>query len=211
MRGGWPRTEEEIMTLVPDFEPGLWNAWIIMVTFYVASFLPLFAGGKKADARMQGEPSFGEAGVGARVGTIITHAVLMPLTLIYSFFVPLEQGNWWLYSGLIVSAVAIVMALAASISFVTAPIDEPMTTGVYAISRNPMYVAGVLVYAGIGLAGASWVFLVFAVVEMAAWAVAVPQEERNMIAKYGTAYEDYMRRTPRWIGFPKARQPVAAS
>lgn len=199
------------MTLVPDFELGLWNAWIIMVTFYVASFLPFFVAGKKADARMQGEPSFGEAGVGARVGTIVTHVVLMPLTLIYSFFVPLQQGNWWLYSGLIVSAVAIVMALAASISFVTAPLDEPMTTGVYAVSRNPMYVAGVLVYAGIGLAGASWVFLAFAVIEMAAWAILVPEEERAMIAKYGTAYEEYMRSTPRWIGLPKSKQSVGAS
>ena len=74
-----------------------------------------------------------------------------------------------------------------------------------------MYVAGSLVYVGVGLAGTSWVFLGFAVIAMLAWRGGVPEEERNMVAKYGTAYEDYMRRTPRWIGLPKPRQTVATS
>jgi len=199
------------MPLAPDLEFGLWNAWIIVVIFLGASFLPFFAGGKKADARMEDEPGFKEFSTGTRVAVIVDHLVLMPLTLIYSFFVPLEQGNWWLYSGLIVSAVAIVMALAASVSFATAPLDGPMTDGVYAISRHPMYVAGILVYAGVGLAGASWIFLACAVVDFVAWQIAVPEEERNMVAKYGTPYEDYMGRTPRWIGLQKTKQAVGAS
>jgi protein-S-isoprenylcysteine O-methyltransferase Ste14 len=198
------------MPLVPDFEFGLWNAWIIVVVFLGASFLPFFVGGKKADARMEDEPGFKEFSTGTRVAVIVDHLVLMPLTLIYSFFVPLEQGNWWLYSGLIVSVVAIVMAFAASVSFATAPLDGPMTDGVYAISRHPMYAAGILVYAGVGLAGASWIFLACAVVDFVVWQIAVPEEERSMVAKYGTPYEDYMQRTPRWIGLPKAKQAVGA-
>ena len=38
------------MTLTPDFEFGLWNAWIVVVTFLIGSFLPFFVMSQKADA-----------------------------------------------------------------------------------------------------------------------------------------------------------------
>lgn len=196
------------MTLVPDFEFGLWNAWIIIVASLVAGFLPLMVWGNKPEARMEGEPDFKDTGPAYRIGMLLTHAVLMPATLLYGFFVPLERGNWWLYSGLIVSGIGIIMMLTASVTFATAPLGEPMTHGVYSISRNPMYLASFLVYAGVGLAGTSWVFLLFALLVIAGFGLAVPEEERVMVAKYGAAYEEYMRRTPRWIGLPRARQPV---
>ena len=92
------------MTLIPDFELGVWNAWIVMAVFYVTAFLPFFLAGEKADARMEGEPTFREIGLGARVGMFVTHLVLMPTTLVYCIFVPLEQGNWWLYSAVLEAA-----------------------------------------------------------------------------------------------------------
>jgi protein-S-isoprenylcysteine O-methyltransferase Ste14 len=194
------------MSPLPDFEFGLWNAWIVVVAYLAASFVPMMLGGKQAEARMEDEPGFREWDQRSRVGVIIDHAVLMPLTLLYSFVVPLERGNWWLYSGLVISALAIVMAAAASIVFTTAALGGPMTGGIYAFSRHPMYVSGILLYAGVGLAGTSWVFLLCAVVDVVAWYLAMPEEEQNMIAKYGAAYEDYLRRTPRWIGLPKRRE-----
>jgi protein-S-isoprenylcysteine O-methyltransferase Ste14 len=152
---------------------------------------------------MEGEPGFGKAGIGVRVAIIVTHVFLMPLTLAYSFFVPLEHGSWWLYAGLAVSLLGVALVLAASVTFVTAPLEEPLTTGAYAVSRHPIYASTFLVYAGVGLAGTSWVFLLAAVIGIGAYRLGVPEEERNMRVKYGPAYEDYMRRTPRWLGIPK--------
>jgi protein-S-isoprenylcysteine O-methyltransferase Ste14 len=192
------------MTLSPDFDLGWWNAWIILVVYYAASFVPFFAGGNKADARMEGEADLKEAGTGVRTAAIVDHAILMPLTLLYSFFIPLERGNWWLYSGLIISVLAILLAVAASVSFATAPLEEPMTTGAYALSRHPMYLSRVLVFLGLGLAGTSWVFLACAVVDFIVWSLAVPEEEQGMVSKYGMAYEEYMRHSRRWIGLPTA-------
>lgn len=198
------------MTLIPDFEIGVWNAWIIVVVFYAASFLPLMVGGEKVDARMEGESERGEWGPGLRVAFYVDHLLLMPLTLIYALFVPLERANWWLYSGLMASSVAIVMGVAASVSFATAPLDRPMTTGVYAISRHPMYVSTIVLFVGLGLAGSSWVFLVCAAVDASVWRMAVPEEEQVMLAKYGVGYEHYLERTPRWLGWPSRRETAAA-
>jgi protein-S-isoprenylcysteine O-methyltransferase Ste14 len=188
--------------LLPDLSIGLWNAWIIMVIALATTFVPFMFGAKAAEQRMADEPDIGEYPTRSRVGVIVTHAVLMPFTLIYSIFVPLALGTPWLVVGLAVSGLAISMSLATSVTFITAPLDRPITTGIYAISRHPMYVSGILVYAGIGLAGTSWVFVACAVIEALGYAAIAPAEEDVMLDKYGAAYRDYLHRTPRWMGLP---------
>lgn len=197
------------MTWMPDFEIGLWNVWIIAVVFYAAAFLPLVLGGERVEARVEGEDDSQDWGPGLRAAYYVDHLLLMPLTLLYAVFVPLERDNWWLYSGLVVSAIAIVMVLSASVSFATAPTDRPMSTGVYAISRHPMYVSKIVLFVGMGLAGSSWVFLVCAAVDIYVWRMAIPEEEQVMLAKYGAAYQDYIDRTPRWLGPASARKHAA--
>ena len=44
------------MSPLPDFEFGLWNAWIVVVAYLAASFVPMMLGGKQAEARMEDEP-----------------------------------------------------------------------------------------------------------------------------------------------------------
>jgi protein-S-isoprenylcysteine O-methyltransferase Ste14 len=203
--------QEVGMTLVPDFDPGLWNVWIILVV-HLAALSPMWvgAGARTAEARMDGEPPLRDLTTRSRVAAIVTHA-LMPLAILYGVFVPLERGTWWLYAGLIVSAAGILMALAVALDFARAPLGEPMSRGVYAVSRNPMYLSSFLVYAGAGLAGSSWVLLLCALIWIVGIAMVVPEEEQILLAKYGPSYEWYMRRTPRWIGLPQRSHPIGAA
>lgn len=131
-----------------------------------------------------------------------THVVIMPFTVVYSVFLPLKLGTGWLYSGLVVYAVGLVVSVMATHSFAATPIGEPVTGGIYRVSRHPVYLSGFLVYLGIGLAGASWVVLLCAVLWIVLWCLVVPAEERLLVDRYGQAYREYMRRTPRWIGRP---------
>jgi len=34
-------------------------------------------------------------------------------------------------------------------------------------------------------------------------------QERFLLEKYGTAYKEYMNRTPKWIGIPKTRKRIS--
>ena len=188
------------MPLIPEFELGLWNAWIITVLFYVATLTPLQIAKEKANKREEGEPSWSEVSKTHRTAILITHAVILPFTIGYSIFLPLKQGTEWFYVGILISIIGTVMSFMAGVSFATAPLDEPMTKGVYSISRNPMYFGVFLMYIGIGIACASWVFLLCAVVWIISWHFGVPEEERILLEKYGSAYREYMIRTPRWIG-----------
>lgn len=78
--------------------------------------------------------------------------------------------------------------------------DHLVTDGPFSFTRNPLYLAGVMLLTGIGLvSGVVW-FLLFAI--LAAFAVqklAIEREERHLQAKFGNIYLDYARRVRPWI------------
>jgi protein-S-isoprenylcysteine O-methyltransferase Ste14 len=76
-----------------------------------------------------------------------------------------------------------------------------ITHGPFSCSRNPMFLAGLVVLLGWAIFYGS---AVIAIVTVIGWALAnylkVPQEERGLEARFGEDYRDYKRRVPRWIG-----------
>ncbi len=82
-------------------------------------------------------------------------------------------------------------------------------TGPYSLVRNPLYVFTVIGAAGIGAQTSSLlVTALSAVVTGAVFAVVVHKEESFLSQKFGCAYEDYKRRTPRFIPNFSAYQSV---
>ena len=71
--------------------------------------------------------------------------------------------------------------------------------GPYAHSRNPMYVAWTLLYAGVSLlANASWPLVLLPGV--AIWThVVVRGEERELTSAFGREYREYAERVPRYL------------
>jgi protein-S-isoprenylcysteine O-methyltransferase Ste14 len=75
-----------------------------------------------------------------------------------------------------------------------------ITTGPFALSRNPIYVANTALVLGAGLYfGNFWlVGLAF----VAAWLtqkLAIEREERHLSAKFGADWVDYVARVRRWL------------
>jgi protein-S-isoprenylcysteine O-methyltransferase Ste14 len=197
------------MSLVPEFELGLWNAWIITVLGFILPWIPSYINKEVANKRM-GKIKWNEYSKTVKIALIITQAIIMPFTIIYSFFLPLKLDTVWFYLGLPISILGIILPVISGVSFATAPLDKPITTGVYRITRNPEYFSVFLQYLGIGISCLSWVFILCA----AAWIVSfhievVQSEEPSLIEKYGDAYKEYMNTTPRWIGIPKSRKNPA--
>lgn len=77
-----------------------------------------------------------------------------------------------------------------------------VTSGPFAVSRNPIYLGNTLVLFGAAGAFANPWFIPAAV--LAAWVVqvkAIRREEAHLAARFGAAWAAYARRTPRWLGF----------
>jgi len=84
-----------------------------------------------------------------------------------------------------------------------APIDPPkelVISGLYNYVRNPMYVGVYLVLIGHFLWFGFWSLLIYAVVVGIAFNIfVISYEEPNLKKRFGTAYENYLQKVPRWI------------
>lgn len=120
-----------------------------------------------------------------------------------SIFLPLQLGTIWFYLGLSLFLLGLVIMAMATVNFMTAPADQPITTGAYRFSRHPMYLATFLICLGSGFASASWIFIVLSAIMAVCFFQEACIEERYCAEKYGAVYKEYMRRSPRWFGAPK--------
>jgi len=191
------------MSLISDFELGLWNAWILIVFMFLMYYLPAYLINKQAMERMEASVPASKT---ERILAQSTHVIIIPFTVVYSIFLPLKLGTAWFYAGLPICSLALIWNLITAINITTTPLDELITKGVYRISRNPMMFGIFLMYIGIGITCASWIFLLCAVAWITLWHIALRPEERFLLEKYGKAYQEYMNRTPKWIGIPRRRK-----
>jgi protein-S-isoprenylcysteine O-methyltransferase Ste14 len=194
------------MSLAPTFKIGIWNAWILQVLFFLAMFIPDMFLDKEARKRTKRLSKLAPFQKTKKILALSTHVVIMPIVFIYSIFLPLKMDALWLYVGLPIFALALVISVAALFNIGSAPADEPVSGGVYRISRHPMYLSGFLMCISIAISCASWIVLLCAVLWLVFWQIVVPSEERFLIERYGSLYREYMNRTPRWIGIPKAEK-----
>jgi len=194
------------MSLIPAFKIGIWNAWILQILFFLTMFIPDFFLDKEARNRTKILSKLAPFKKNEKILALSTHVVIMPIVFVYSIFLPLKIGTLWLYVGLPIFAVALVISVEALFNIGSTPTDEPVTRGVYRISRHPMYLSGFLMYIGIAISCASWIVLLGAALWIVFWHIVVPTEEKFLIERYGDAYREYMNRTPRWTGIPKVEK-----
>jgi protein-S-isoprenylcysteine O-methyltransferase Ste14 len=87
------------------------------------------------------------------------------------------------------------------------PTSQIVTTGVFSISRNPLYLGGVCVLVGIALAlNLPWVLALLLPALVACHYILIAPEERYLAAKFGEEYQSYAASVQRWIG--RARPSV---
>lgn len=84
-----------------------------------------------------------------------------------------------------------------------APIDPPrelVVSGFYNYVRNPMYAGILLILAGHFLWFGYWSLLIYLVIVFAAFhAFVTLYEEPHLRRRFGAAYEEYLKRVPRWL------------
>ncbi len=80
------------------------------------------------------------------------------------------------------------------------PVTTLVTTGVYRISRNPMYTGLGVAYLGATLLADTWWPLVtFPLALLGVRGLVIGPEERHLAAKFGQTYIDYRTRVRRWL------------
>ena len=81
------------------------------------------------------------------------------------------------------------------------PTTRMVTTGVFAISRNPIYLGAVCFIAGLGLAvNWLWVLIFLLPSLVACHYVLIAPEEKYLLARFGEQYRLYTAAVHRWLG-----------
>ena len=192
------------MSLVPAFEIGVWNAWIL--TLYlplhplIMMLIDKLVGTGDIFKKMWDTSALNKTeNIMNILGTVLFFGLFA-----YSIFLPLQLGTAWFYVGLALCVLGVVTWTIAIVNIADIPLGKPWNKGLYRYSRHPMTLAGYLILIGAGIASASWIFLLFSIVYIVLSAVPILAEERSCLEKLGTAYREYMNRTPRWLGLPKS-------
>ena len=188
------------MSLIPELELGVWNAWIFMVPSLLLTLfsLRLFVEKHAPATSMRLSKT--------KLSFCLFSKFIYFAAVICSVFLPLKLGTIWFYVGLPITLVGLVGNMITVVNWANTPAGKPVTRGLYRFSRHPIYVTEVLLLLGVSLASGSWVFLLFPIIVGVGAMYFIKIEEAQCIGHYGNAYREYMNRTPRWIGLPKSKK-----
>ena len=130
--------------------------------------------------------------------------VAMPLSIPFGALAPIAVAGGGV---LVIAGVALVILARRQLARHGQPIDpgrptdQLVTTGVFSISRNPLYLGGICAWVGIALAlDLPWMLLLLLPALVGCHAILVAPEERYLAAKFGEAYRAYTAAVHRWLG-----------
>ncbi|MFC2056673.1 methyltransferase family protein [Chloroflexota bacterium] len=138
-----------------------------------------------------------------KVPTIISSTLFSRGIMAYAIVLPVDAGTPWLWIGIVVFSIGTSLTAISMINFANTPLDQPVTKGIYRITRNPIQLTAIIILAGIGIATISWIIIAASVLLAVVSYPTFLIQERSCLEMYGISYQEYMRKTPRWIGIPK--------
>jgi len=190
------------MSWIPAFKIGLWNAWILTLFVVLHPFIMKLVDIAMGDGSLN-QKMGAESGEEGEKKSIPIPTILLLGLFLYSIFLPLELGRAWFTLGFVIYLVGIAIFLSAIITAVKTPLGQIFSSGMFRYSRHPLYLSFLIVFVGISVATTSWLFLVLSMGWMYFPLSQLDTEERGCIQSFGHEYQEYMNRTPKWLGLPK--------
>jgi len=126
----------------------------------------------------------------------------------YSWPLSLPGSLGFKIIGIVVILTGLAIILYASRTFKKAdtriepwkPTSKIVSQGVFAYSRNPIYVSFCLASIGIGfVAGSVWILMSFVPTAITIYFVAIKKEEAYLEKKFGDEYISYKKNVRRWL------------
>ena len=125
------------MEMFPNLEFGLFNRWILIVIFFVFYGIILIFFPKNAIARLYDRSDQRRYQILRRLFGLI----LVLLWLILVIWTPLKMGDVVFVTGISMFSLGLIGFAIALENFKNTPVDQPVTSGLYRISRHPQQLA----------------------------------------------------------------------
>ena len=185
------------MELFPTLEVGWLNGWLLIFLLYLTYGVLLFIFPKDVVARL-----YDKSGRTKREQVLISVGSMLAFTyFVLIILTPLKIRSDVFIPGLVVYFLGLLGFVVALFNFKNAPADQPVTKGLYRISRNPQQLSFFISFIGICVAIGSWSALFIQLVSCLFVHVRILAEEKACLQQYGDSYREYMKRVPRYFLF----------
>jgi protein-S-isoprenylcysteine O-methyltransferase Ste14 len=187
----------EFMDFVPDLTLGWTNGWVPLLAFYLVFGILLLISPRSVVARLYDRTGWTEPQKAITAfGKIFIFAWFLLVV-----FSPLKIDTFEFYLGSFLFVIGTTGMVVALINYRSAPIDQPVTGGLYRVSRNPQVLTIFVAFFGISFAIGAWLGLVLLSLAGFFSHIRVLAEEKSCLQQYGDSYMRYMERVPRYFMF----------
>ena len=183
------------MNWIPKLELGVLNGWLFFLVYIVIFAITLKFCPPEVRKRLY------DRSLWTRRTKIITFVgkVFSFANIIMILFGALVIGTPEFIIGTILYLAGLSLLVVGIIHYRNAPLDEPITTGVYRYSRNPQMLGLYILFMGMILVIGSWINLIFLVISAICAHFSVLGEEKSLEQQYGDSYLEFKRKIPRYF------------
>lgn len=185
------------MELWPELKLGWLNGWILLlIEFFIQGSLLLIYP-KDVVSRLFDRSGWSEQ---QKVFTVLGK-IFSLICLVLICFTPLETDTTLFWTGLIIFCIGILGLAVSMNNFKDTPVNQPVTKGLYKISRHPQIVSLFFIFFGICLTIGSWAVLISLLLSKLFQHYGILAEEEICLEVYGESYRKYMESVPRYLFF----------
>ncbi len=186
-----------MLELIPKFSFGLLNGWIYFVFYLIIFIIVMSTCSREVKKRLYDRSLwYKKTKIITAIGKLFSFA-----NIIMIFLAAIQFGTIEFIIGSVLYSVGLIGLGIAIINYRNAPLDKPITSGLYKISRNPQMVMIYIMFAGMILVIASWFNLIFLCISIICAHFSILGEEKALTDQYGESYQEYKKKVPRYFLF----------
>ena len=176
-------------------EPALLGGWIFLVILWSVPLITLVTVSKRMREKLTDRSHFSSK----QKRILFISKILALIEIVLISLTPLSNPSIDFNIGIIIYAFGMVGLIMALWNYVGTPLDEPVTKGIYRISRNPQeFMIGISCLGMCFLIG-SGIALLILLTAKAFTHFTIIAEEEACLRLYGKSYEEYMEKVPRYF------------
>jgi len=181
----------------PALQLTFFGGWLLLIWIWVLQPTILLIMPKEVRSRLLDRSTF------TKDQKILTGVskLLVLIVQILVILTPLAIGSIEFLIGLSLFILGIVGEVIAVINFKMTPLDEPVTQGLYKVSRNPQETMLTIAFFGVCFAVGSWFLIFFFGFSRIFNHFHILAQEKACLKEYGDAYQEYMKKVPRYFLF----------
>lgn len=187
------------MKLLPEHSLGLLNIWWYPLFYGFISIIVMSKISKDKKKRILAFPKHKNS-KDRFISGFITFVFGKGL-IIYSIFVPIKSFTVYFYVGTIIYILGLLLSVYAMWTFSKSDLSQPVTDGIYKISRHPMQVMNLIMWIGIAIVSQAWIVVIYVILFGILSYPSFKAQENYCIEQYGDKYYEYMKKTPRYLLF----------